>query len=95
MPLQSLNQLNSDFSVARGQSLTRRLMQESISDSERLQQVFLLATGRPPADADLAAANQFLDAQASEYGRDANAKQRAWSDLSQMLLIGNAALYLE
>ena len=38
---------------------------------------------------------QFLDQQVREYDGQADARQRAWADLCQMLLAGNATLYLE
>ncbi|MBC8116687.1 MAG: DUF1553 domain-containing protein, partial [Candidatus Saccharimonas sp.] len=95
MPLQSLNQLNSDFSVARARSLANRLHSEATSDSERLHRAFALVHGRPPSDDEVSAATKFLEAQAAEYSSHPDARRRAWSDLGQMLLIGNAALYLE
>ena len=95
MPLQSLNQLNSDFSVARARSLANRLEQEATSDSERLHRAFVLTNGRPPSDDEVSAATKFLEAQAAEYSSQPDSRQRAWSDLGQMLLIGNPALYLE
>ena len=95
MPLQSLNQLNSDFSVARARSLANRLDQEATSDSERLHRAFVLTNGRPPSDDEVSVAMKFLEAQAAEYSNQSDARLRAWSDLGQMLLIGNSALYLE
>ena len=105
MPLQSLSLLNSEFSVARARSLTMRLDHDLTSDSERLTRAFILTQGRLPTDEHVAAATLFLAEQAAEYARpessDAtlrsplDARQRAWRDFSQMLLVGNAALYLE
>ena len=95
MPLQSLNQLNSEFSVARARSLANRLHSEATSDSERLHRAFVLASGRPPSNDEVSAATKFLDAQTAEYSSQPDSHLRAWSDLGQMLLIGNPALYLE
>ncbi len=105
MPLQSLSLLNSDFSVARARSLTARLEYDLTSDLERLTRAFVLTQGHPPTDEQASAAMLFLAEQAAEYARPEggdgthrsprDARQRAWHDLSQMLLIGNAALYLE
>ena len=95
MPLQSLNQLNSDFSVARARSLANRLHSEAASDSERLHRAFVLAHGRPPSEDEVSVIMKFLEAQAAEYSSQPDARFRAWSDLGQMLLIGNPAIYLE
>ena len=105
MPLQSLSLLNSDFSVARARSLTARLEYDLTSDLERLTRAFVLTQGHPPTEGKASAAMLFLVEQTAEYARPEggdgthrsprDARQRAWHDLSQMLLIGNAALYLE
>ncbi len=105
MPLQSLSLLNSEFAVARARSLASRLEQEATDESERLTRAFVLTQGHPPTNEHVAAAMLFLAEQAAEYARPEggdiagrsplDARQRAWHDLSQMLLIGNAALYLE
>ncbi|MBC8115812.1 MAG: hypothetical protein H7062_15615 [Candidatus Saccharimonas sp.] len=81
--------------MSRARSLASRLEQEATSDSEQLHRAFVLANGRPPSDDEVSAATKLLDAQTAEYSDQPDARQRAWSDLGQMLLIGNAALYLE
>ena len=107
MPLQSLSQLNSEFSVARGYGLASRLWQmeraASSNDSDRLTHAFVLAQGHTPTDEQVATTMRFLAEQTAEYSNQTSAsptdtntaRQRAWSDLCQMLLIGNAALYLD
>ncbi|MBS0206019.1 MAG: PSD1 domain-containing protein [Planctomycetes bacterium] len=95
MPLQSLSLLNSDFVLARARSLGQRVQREATGDSERLELLFLLTTGHPPTDAELAASTRFLQNQTAEYKEDADAVSRAWADLSQTLLIGNVSLYLD
>ncbi len=95
MPLQSLSLMNSEFVVARSQHLTHYLQQDFVSDSERLQQAFVVCTGRPPTEADIRAAMKFLHEQTKEYGEQSDAQFRAWADLCQMLLIENAALYVD
>ncbi len=95
MPLQSLSRLNSDFVFARATRLTGRLQTDSTSDSVRIQRLFLLATGHAPTDDDISAATRFLQTQTHEYLGQPNPAARAWTDLIQMLLIGNAALYVD
>lgn len=95
MPLQSLSLLNSEFVAARSKHLTEMLEREFPSETIRLQQVFLLTFGRPGTERELLATTEFLRAQTLEYGGQPDSSRRAWTDLCQMLLVGNAALYLE
>lgn len=95
MPLQSLSLLNSDFAVARAKSLAGRLLQESPNDSDRLQSLVIRTTGREPAPDEIAAMTRFLQSQMAEYAAQPDAELKAWSELCQTLLIGNAALYVE
>ena len=95
MPLQSLSLLNSEFVVARSNHLSKWLERDFASESERGRYAFLLANGQPPTDADIATITKFLQTQLEEYGDQSEARFRACSDLCQMLLIGNAALYIE
>ena len=95
MPLQSLSLLNSEFVIARARSLANRVQREATGDSERIERLFLLTTGRSPTDGELAASTRFLQVQTTEYKADADAASRTWTDLSQTLLIGNASLYLD
>jgi Protein of unknown function (DUF1553)/Protein of unknown function (DUF1549)/Planctomycete cytochrome C len=95
MPLQSLSLLNSDFSIARATSLASRLRRNEAGDSERLRHLFMLTTGREPSADELAAATRFLSLERTESATEPDAQSRAWVDLCQSLLIGNAALYIE
>ena len=95
MPLQSLSLLNSEFSVWRAKNLAKLLQQDLTSDSDRIQRLFLATTGRAAGDDEVSASTRFLNSQVNEYKADADPQTRAWTDLSQLLLISNAALYLE
>ena len=95
MPLQSLSLLNSEFAVARAKNLANLLQRDFTSDSDRIERLFLATTSRAPAGDEISASTRFLSAQTREYKNEADARIRAWTDLSQLLLISNAALYLE
>jgi hypothetical protein len=96
MPLQSLSQLNSGFVAARARGLADRLRRECGSDDvQRVERAFLLAAGRPPDETELATARWFLGSQPCRYPGRADARERAWADLCQMLLSSNAFLYVE
>ncbi len=93
MPLQSLTLLNSDFASARGRALNARVVAEVSNDEpQRISRLFEIAIGRPPTVAEAAAAREFVAQQSLEYS---NARDRAWSDLAQMILASNAFLYVE
>lgn len=93
IPLQSLSALNSEFAVARARGLAERL--SGVPSGDILCQAFLLVAGRPPRDEEQAAAERFLRAQPGNYGDRPDAERQALVDFCQMLLAGNAFLYLE
>ncbi|GAC1475812.1 MAG: PSD1 and planctomycete cytochrome C domain-containing protein [Isosphaeraceae bacterium] len=96
MPLQSLSLLNSRFVAARALGLAHRLRREAGTDpSRRVEHAFLLVTGRPPDEAEHAAASRFLHDQPLQYPGQADAEDRTWADFCQMLLASNAFLYVE
>ena len=96
MPLQALSALNSAFAVARAKAFCARLERETADELEpRLNRAFLLAVGRSPDAAEREAAENFLAAQRANYGERADAARQAWTDFCQMLLAGNAFLYVE
>ena len=96
MPLQALSALNSAFAVARAKAFCVRLERETPEEIQpRLGRAFLLAVSRPPAAAEREAAEKFLAAQRANYAQRADAARQAWTDFCQMLLAGNAFLYVE
>jgi hypothetical protein len=95
MPLQSLSLLNSDFVRTRSHAFASRMEREHPDEAERLTAVFLAAYARPPSGEEVTAARGFLDAQASAYGQDAEARKKAWVDLCQSIFMSNEFLYLD
>ena len=95
--LQSLVLLNSDFIRARSRALAQRLDKDCGSDnSQRLERTFLLALGRKPDATERAAAEEFLkDAGSSLTPASRTRSERIWTDFCQMVLAGNAFLYVE
>ena len=115
VPLQSLALLNSEFVLARGGAMARRVWIESggtavgsgvgsaggatvgsaggaVGNAIRL--AWRLAIGREPTPAEFRTSVEFFDGQLKCYP-EADAAQSAMSDFCQMLLAGNAFLYLE
>jgi hypothetical protein len=91
--LQSLSLLNSDFARRRaGAMATRLLAAEPFGPEARLTLAFELVTGRPPRPAEREASMRFLEQAVKRRGRSV---MQAWTDFCQMLLAGNAAVYVD
>ena len=96
VPLQALTLLNSDFTRARAKAFAQRLTREAGADpDQRLSAAFRLACARPPTKEESEAAQRFLTAQAKVYASAPDRGERSWTDLCQMILAGNAFLYVE
>jgi hypothetical protein len=107
--LQSLSLLNSEFVRLRARAFAKRVMGspafrplQSANDDERrsglksaLLGAFELAYCRPPTDAELTAAEDFIREQGIVYKDQSDAEVRVWTDLCQMLLASNAFLYVD
>jgi len=96
VPLQSLALLNSSFTRARAEAFARRLEREAGPDTgKRVTLAFRLAWGRAPDAAEAAAVSRFLKAQHRLYAKQKSGERRVWIDFCQMMLAGNAFLYVE
>ncbi len=94
--LQSLALLNSDFIRSRSRAFAQRLEKECGADNQqRLERTFLLALGRKPNPSEHSAAEEFLQAQVAHYADKPDKTERIWTDFCQMVLAGNAFLYVE
>lgn len=93
IPLQSLSALNSEFAAERAKGLAARLA--GLSSAEAVQRAFMLVAGRPPRDDERAAAERFLALQPAAYADRPDAARQAAIDFCQMMLAGNAFLYVE
>ncbi len=107
--LQSLSQLNSDFVRVRSRHFARRILGDhdltldspvagelmAKKTTSALIAAFELAWCRPPADAELSAAQSFIHTQAVQYADRPDATERIWTDFCQMLLVSNPFLYVE
>ncbi|HEV3255827.1 MAG TPA: DUF1549 and DUF1553 domain-containing protein [Gemmataceae bacterium] len=96
VPLQSLALLNAPFTRARAQAFARRLERQAGADAaRRVTLAFRLACGRSPGARETAAAHRFLKVQQALYAAEKDASRRVWTDFCQMILAGNAFLYVE
>lgn len=95
VPLQSLTLLNSPFIRARAAAFAARLGKEAGNDPRvRIRHAYLLAFGRLPGEKELAAAEEFVRAQVSEYGGAEKGGPPAWTDFCQSLLASSEFLYV-
>ncbi len=95
MPLQSLTMLNSDFAIRRAKAFAARATRDASEDAAIVNRLYEIAIGRAATSGELAAASSFLAEQTREYGGAANGRERALTDIAQMVLASNAFLYVE
>lgn len=73
IPLQSLAMLNSEFVRSRAKRFAERLLQDASGPSPeraRIERAFRLATGHPPGEIEVAAAERFLSDQRALYSTE-------------------------
>jgi hypothetical protein len=98
---QALLMLNSDLVVQAATDLAERLEAEAMSDTDRLQRLYLLAYGRSATASEIAANTEFLSVaqrtlSASESESDQiKCRQRAWSAICQTIFAANEFVYVK
>jgi hypothetical protein len=96
VPLQSLALLNSEFARARAGALANRLEKEAgVEEAKRIDLAFRLTCGRTARAEERESCTRFLKAQRTVYAKEQDVDQRVWTDLCQMILAGNAFLYVK
>ncbi|MDE0737514.1 MAG: DUF1553 domain-containing protein, partial [Pirellulaceae bacterium] len=91
VPLQQLFVLNSEFMAQRARALAARIEKEASQDEDgRIQHAFQLLYQRPPSEADLELARQFLKATAEEKG-----SLTPWQQYAMVLLAANEFMYVD
>src|SRR5262249_26678145 len=93
VPQQQLFVLNSPFMVARAKAFAARAGREA-DDAARVRRAYLLAYARPPADAELRLALDYLAGQDAPEQAGRNQLSR-WERFAQVLLAANEFLYLD
>ena len=84
VPAQALTLLNNPFVIQQAQLWSKHVLAEANrTTSERLTAMYITAFGRPPTEAELKDAQDFLTEQAKEYGQADD--PRAWADLCHVL----------
>jgi len=93
---QSLYLLNSPFIRGRAEAMAARIdKKDEMKEENFARNAFVLALGRDPRPAELEASLEFLAHQPNEYANVPDAVRRARVDFCQMVLAGNAFLYIE
>lgn len=89
VPAQGLFLLNNPFVLRCAEAAADRLLARTSSDTERVREAYLGFYGRPPSEAELAAAQQFLRSYSAQLARDrvpARAQPReTWAAFCQAL----------
>jgi hypothetical protein len=84
VPAQALTLLNNPFVIEEARRWSKRVLAEpSRTTPERITSMYVTAFGRPPTDAEVKDAQDFLTEQAKEYGKADD--PRAWADLCHVL----------
>jgi hypothetical protein len=95
---QALLMLNSELVLTSADRLASRLQEEFPADSQRCEQLYLLAYGRPPTANEIEASAEFVAAMeralADSQSDPENCRQQAWSALCQTILAANEFIYL-
>lgn len=108
VPLQALFFLNDVVVQNRAEHLAERLMKEAKDHRQRVERAYALLFGAIPSDADLTAANRFIEAQTKWFTTEGDAAwkekvkkspeaagQRSWATYCQVLMSSNRFLYVD
>ncbi|MCU0879060.1 MAG: PSD1 and planctomycete cytochrome C domain-containing protein [Pirellulaceae bacterium] len=99
VPLQQLFVLNSEFMVANARALAERVSAASADDEHRVRLAYELVYSRPPTDAELDVARNYLlaeeDADEDQAGAAPAAQLSRWERYAQALLASNEFLYVD
>lgn len=89
---QALFLLNAPFVKQQAAAMSARLAGEQPEERGRIRQLYLLITGRPPAEIEVDSTLTFLDECATDLNGDRNA---AWNQLCHAMLGSNGFLFRE
>ncbi len=98
VPAQALTLLNDPFVIEMATRWARRAIAEGQSRDHRIASLFLRAMGRPITPDEASAANEFVEALASEHRvpvREIESHTRTWQDFAQSLFCMKEFIYVE
>jgi hypothetical protein len=93
VPAQALALLNNAFVVEQARLWAERALAQALPEPEQVARLYETAFARPPEPDELAAALDFLHAQAAAYGEVQ--PRRAWADLCHVLLNAKEFLFVQ
>ena len=91
---QALLMLNNEFVAGQAAKWADRVKRTREQPRNRIQDMYLRAYGRPPAKAEIAEIERFLEAQAEARGRSATDAGDVWTDLAHALLNTSEFLFV-
>jgi mono/diheme cytochrome c family protein len=96
VPLQQLFVLNSEFMVASAKALVERLNIEAADDKARVERAYQLLYARPPREAELKLALEYLSVADLPPGEsEKSVKLSRWECYAQALLAANEFMYVD
>ncbi|MGF1581935.1 MAG: DUF1553 domain-containing protein [Gemmataceae bacterium] len=89
VPAQALYMMNSPFVIGQAKTMAKRLMKETMSDSDRVELAYQLALARMPKDGEQKRVLDYLDAVdqrlAQQYSQADQRREMAWTTFCQAL----------
>lgn len=96
VPTQSLAFMNSPFVRTAAQKLATRIRAAAqASESQAIEQAYLIALSRRPTDAEAQRMHGFIERQTTSYGKTPQAREQALVDFCQVLLCLNEFIYVD
>ena len=101
VPTQSLFLMNNEFVQERSAALARRCLASGNPSDERVSDLFLMTLGRPAMNAEIAEANDFVNAYLAEGSESQGSmggderRHKAWSAFCRTLLTRNEFLFVD
>ena len=85
MPAQALAMLNNPFVNQQTEIWAKRVLAEKTGTTDdRINQMYVMAFGRPASAEELREGREFVQAQLAEYG--AGQQEKAWADFAHVLV---------
>ncbi|HSG72207.1 MAG TPA: DUF1553 domain-containing protein, partial [Planctomycetaceae bacterium] len=89
VPTQALWMLNSPFIAEQSKKLSRRVLEQNLStESENLEQLYILSLGRPPTPSEMKLSSDYLNSTAEN-------REDAWTELAHALFASSAFRMLD
>jgi hypothetical protein len=93
VPAQALALMNNPFVLDQAAVWANKVVAETPDSSERIRRMYTAAFARPPTEAEVQEASEFLSQQSIQYG--VGEVSRAWADLAHVLFNVKEFIFVE